>query len=276
MLSPRMVSALKRTNLWAVGKSVHGVVSPPACAAIHGAVTNLPPRLVPEDLRLKHAYDYAVVYVDPKNITREFLVGEWNRRVPGSNGRIARFGRWYETGGGWKSAKRHLTRNLHGRFVADGDWDTHVKPFEIRPTFEELFGEGRPPQETTEYQRLRTLLEQGRYAWTGGCRSVEELDAYFAALIAAYEDIKANGYRTQEALGQDGSDEIRVCIDRSGQFGVFGGGTHRLSMALVLGLDAVPVLLKRVHAAWVADCSRRFGTGTLTASIEAGLHEFKW
>ena len=65
-----------------------------------------------------------------------------------------------------------------------------------------------------------------------------------------------NGYRTQIELGKSGDDEIRVCIDRDGQISVFGGGTHRLSMALVLRFDSVPVLIKRVHSEWVAACLR--------------------
>jgi hypothetical protein len=171
-----------------------------------------------------------VVYVDPKLVTAALPVGEWYRPDPrDSTSRLARWQRWFLLGGGWKNAKRHVTRNLHGRFVADGDWDRRTRrTFEIRPTIVQLFQEGRRPEETTEYLRMRKWVESGKLAWARDCRTISDIDHYFAELLRIYDEIKDNGYRTQADLGNDGADEIRLCIDRQGELCVFGGGTHRL------------------------------------------------
>ena len=274
MLTPAFVGRLRRSGLWSLGQRAHEWIAPPICAAIHAAVTHTSDRFIPKELALKHVYDYSVVFIDPALIEHTMHVGAW--RGPANaqrERRRTRFKRWVDLGGGWKNARRHPTRNLHGRFVADGDWDAAVRPLQHRRVIMELFVEGRPPEETGEYQKLRHRIEAGNFAYTHGCLSMEDLEDYFAQLINAFEEISTSGYKTQRELGLDGSDEIRVCIDRLGRLCIFSGGTHRLTMARVLGISRVPVLIKRVHASWVASCMAHFGTEDVTAAIAHGVAE---
>lgn len=192
-------------------------------------------------------------------------VGAW-RHLTDKRNRWDRLRAWYYHGDGSKSVLNHVTRNFHGRFVAGGDWDIASKPFDLLPAAIQIFREGRRPQETDEYRRHLTRIEEGKLAWTRGCRNQQELDQYYADLVSAFEDIRANGYRTQVELGNDGGDEIRICIDRHGQLCVFGGGTHRLSIAKLLELEQIPVVLKRVHEEWVEEWKAQVG---VTDSIEA-------
>lgn len=249
------------------------MIAPPICAGIHRAVEALGLRFLPDDVVLKHHYDYRLVYVDPKLITGIMPINAGMAPKDGTRvGALDRYRRSRDLGGGWKGVNRHITRNWQGRFIADGDWDKEVKPFEVRPSIVQLFEEGRQPKATTEYQKLLGRVKSGDFVWTRGLRAVGDVDRYFAQLTQVFEDIRVGGYRTQTELGNDGSDEIRLCIDRNGRASVFGGGTHRLSMAVVLGIEHVPVLIKRVHALWAAECVQRYG-GNVSGAIAEGIRE---
>lgn len=247
----------------------------PVCRAIHSTVSVLGPRMLPVNLVLKHMYDYRLIYVDPWDIELVLKSGAWKRDALGKRP-YSRLRDWYELGGGWKSVRSHVSRNFHGRFIADGDWDASAKPMGILPVTYQLFREGRRPEETDQYRKdVRRIkkartTEAGTLAWAKGS-SIDELDEYYARLIDIYQDIRANGYRVQAEIGEDGSDEIRVCIGREGQLCVFGGGTHRLSIAKLLELDRIPVILKCVHSAWVEHWKRSAGTKDPIEAIGQGV-----
>lgn len=275
MLSRSFVGRLRRVGAWTAGQKAHRLIAPTVCAAIHSMVLALGPRVLPDDLVLKHHYDYHPVQIDPGLVTGALRAGAGTRRGRETgDGLLARYRAWRNLGGGWKSANRHITRSLHGRFVADGDWDELGKPFEPLQGMVQLFTDGRKPAETTEYRNYVRRIRSREFTWTRGMATVEEVDAYFDQLIALYEDIRLRGYRTQTQLGNDGSDEIRVCIDRKGEVLVFGGGTHRLSIVLLLGLESVPVLVKRVHSRWADQCVRRYG-GTVYTAIGQGIRDLE-
>jgi transposase len=67
--------------------------------------------------------------------------------------------RWYRIGGGWKNARTHVTRNLHGHFIVGGNWDERIRPLRHRLVIRELFVEGCAPEETDEYQVMRRRIE---------------------------------------------------------------------------------------------------------------------
>jgi hypothetical protein len=272
---PETLSRLRQTAIWPWLRRVRHRVGPPACAGVHTIVTALGPTRLPADLVLKHTYDYRVVYLDPRLIERSLRVGEWARPHPAARGRLGRFRRWLEIGGGWKHLRRNVSRNFHGRFVADGDWDRQHLPFEIRQTVIDLFVDGLAPEQTLEYRKMRDWVERGEYGWTRGCRTLEDVDEYFVQMVHLHDAMLRDGYRTQRELGNDGADEIRVCIDRDGRPCVFGGGTHRLSLALLLGVPEVPVLVKRVHAAWVEDRCEAYRTSDPHEAVARGLEALR-
>jgi hypothetical protein len=271
VLTPAALGRLRQTILWPWLQRMHRQVIPPLCSAVHTTVRALGPDRVPAEIALKHRYDYEVVYLNPQLIERSLLVGEWACPHPSAPGWIGRFRRWFSLGGGWKHLQRHLSRNVQGRFVVGGDWDLQFKPFAIRPTVIDLFVDGRAPEETVEYRRMRDWVTKGEFGWTRGCRTTADVDWYFAEMTALFDTIRTDGYRTQRELGLDGADEIRVCIDREGRPCVFGGGTHRLSIALLLDLPRVPVIVKRVHAGWVQRCRDEYGATDAHDAVAQGL-----
>jgi hypothetical protein len=245
-------SALRRSPAWPRVQNAYAWSGPRACAAVHTAVCILGHHGFPADAVLKHRYDYEPVEVPPAQITGTLEVAAWQRTSGRSlSSQLERTRAWLRFGGGWKSCQRHITRTFHGGFVLHGGWDRAIEAFRPREVIEQLFVENRAPAETDEYRYLEERIEARRFANTHGCHSIDDLERYFAAMISAYSSIRDHGYRSQLELGNDPSDEIRVCVDRHGALAVFGGGTHRLSMALSLGVPRVPVIIKRVHAGWV-------------------------
>jgi hypothetical protein len=271
VLTSTFVNRLRRSVLWPAAREFHRSAAVVGCEAVHRLVTWLGPRRVPSDLVLKHHYDYEPVWVDPHAITRSLGVGKWRQRRPGQRPSL-----WKTTsdslryGGGWKSTRLHLSRNVQGRL--GGDWDRAATPLSLAPTVRQLFLEGLAYRQSDEYEYLRVRLEAGNLAHTRGCRTIGELDDYFEALIDTYDAIRRDGYRSQQELGLDGSDEIRVCVTRDGELAVFGGGTHRLAMAQVLAVDEVPVVVKRVHADWVAAWNDTGARSDLVAAVERGIN----
>jgi hypothetical protein len=272
VVSPELRGMLRRTSLWPSLHNLHGNIARPVCAGVHALVVRAGAGRLPHDLVLKHTYDYQLVYLDPELIQRSLRIGEWARHPAGFPGRIAQTRSWLRLGGGWKHLRRHVSRNVHGQFVAPGDWDLQAEPFKARRTITELFVDGLPPEETLEYRKLRASVAAGDFGRSRGCRTLTDVDRYFDELHALYDTLRTEGYRTQLELGNDGTDEIRVCIDREGRPCVFGGGTHRLSIAKLIGLTPVPVVVKRVHATWVTACMAAYGTDDVHVAIASGLH----
>ena len=271
MRTPELIGYLRKRRIWRFVRWLHRSVGPFLCSAIHRSVLTLNDRrIVPTSLALKHEYDYRLIYVNPATIRHGLKVGKWRSRSQGQSV-WSRLRGWYRLGDGWKSVRTHITRNLHGDFIAPGDWDLDAMPLDLLPVVVQLFVEGRSPHDTDEYQRLSAKIRIGNFAWTKGNRSIKELDEYFAALINAFHDIKANGYRTQSEIGENGIDEIRVCVDRHGRLCVFGGGTHRLSIAKLLRLQRVPVILKRVHSTWVSEWMQKARTSDPVVAVREGV-----
>ena len=235
MLNPRLVGHLRRTGIWTLGQKAHRLVGPPLCSLVHSAVITLGTRVFSLNVVLKHHYDYHLVYLDPKLIAGEVSMFAGFRTIAGSR-RVRRSRRSArDLGGGWKHVGSHITRSLWGRFIVDGDWDLESRPFEPRESIVELVSEGRQPRDTSEYQKLLSKVQAGDLAWARGLKTPKDVDRYFDQLLEAVESIRKDGLRSQVELAGTQGDEVRVCIGRNGDLSIFGGGTHRLSIALVLG-----------------------------------------
>jgi len=142
-------------------------------------------------------------------------------------------------------------------YIEDGDWDLRKRKLQLHPTIKELFIDGVPYQETQQYKSMREAIKNKDYGKSYWCRTQEELDNYFKVLISTYHSIKKDGYKTQEELKKedklgdyDVMDEIRVSIDREGNYILENAGSHRLGIAKLLRLVSVPVIIVRIHYEW--------------------------
>lgn len=151
--------------------------------------------------------------------------------------------------------------------IEGGDWDERDRRFretDVFQAFEAHFDDGVPWPETEFFDRVLREIDDGRAPW--GCRSREDLEARCERLEELYETIREDGYQTQREL-LDGetddpigsrrtarrarliNDEIAVDVGRDGEF-LFADGRNRLAIAILLDLDAVPVLVLRRHERW--------------------------
>jgi hypothetical protein len=153
--------------------------------------------------------------------------------------------------------------------VIGGNWDRERIPFTELDSYraiEDRFVGGKTWKETDFYHRILEEISSGIVKW--GCRNREDLDRRCAYLDAVFEDMKTNGYRSQEDLMRNGEyirapfraheesslikieDEITVRIGHDGVI-LFEDGRHRLAMAKVLGIDSIPVKVTVRHADWI-------------------------
>ena len=146
-------------------------------------------------------------------------------------------------------------------WVLDGDWDEQPRLLSEHPVFtgiHERFGEGREWKATSLHRAAREGLAAGRPLWK--FRTAEDLPRLFAKIDALHATIARQGYRSQRSLGTHRLwDELLVAIDRRGRIHLV-DGAHRLAIAQVLGLDAVPALVGVRHLQW--ESRRRLRAGS--------------
>jgi hypothetical protein len=145
-------------------------------------------------------------------------------------------------------------------YIQSGDWDLMKEPFKLHDTVKEIFIYNIPLEETAQYLRMKTAIENKDWGKAYWCRSQSELDNHFKILADALSDIKNGKYLSQSELSQDIQNmkkelyypnEILVSIDRDGNYLHEKGGSHRLSMATICNLSRIPVVVIRKHYEYV-------------------------
>ena len=150
-----------------------------------------------------------------------------------------------------------ITRSANKRFdkywdvgrIVGGDWDTDTRALHTHPKFvavRERYENGASWEETGIFEYLLERLEdEGR---VDGCYSLAEIEQRYSYIDELYRSMEEDRYQEQKV--DDVLDHICVCISRDGRFLFSGGGTHRLAIAQVLQLDAVPVRAVVRHREW--------------------------
>lgn len=132
--------------------------------------------------------------------------------------------------------------------VRAGDWDRRRFEIESLGIFEAIrlrFAEGVPWREIPYFEEMRRSVEAGeprfKY-WT-----VDDIPRQWRRIDRLFERIEREGLRTQRELGTRRPwDEVVVAIGRDGHL-LFLNGRHRLAIARVLDLPAIPVLVGVRH-----------------------------
>lgn len=187
----------------------------------------------------------------------------WGGRPPGGERRKGRRGR----GAGL----------VHG-----GDWDRsdrepidrYLEHYIYSRAVLEVFRDGRPYQDTEQFAEMMRMVAAGDSAsWQArGCRTAEDVHDHFRQMRQTFEAIRDRGYRSQAELGTGRwFDEIKVYVGRDGEImKLQGAGHHRLAMARVIGVPAVPVVVLGVHLDWAIRMAEQHGTDILSA-VDRGL-----
>jgi len=137
--------------------------------------------------------------------------------------------------------------------ILDGDWDHErrqaLETGILRARIAEHFIGGKPWELCALWGgKVEKIRERGRI---DGCRNEQELNARYQRLDRVYSEVRADSrLRSAQERGVSFADDLFVSIGRDGHF-LFGhGGSHRLAIAQLLHLPAIPVRVLMRHAGW--------------------------
>lgn len=164
-----------------------------------------------------------------------------------------------------KIQKISLSTNFDIRFpyqVDGGDWDiSNLINFEEGTIYTSIHGmvvENKDWTETPLYHYIVQKMEVGEPKWD--CDSIEKCVQRGKYLMGLYEDVKNVGnivsnetlqqYNLKSKSSFSKNDCIQVAIGRDGQILFASNGSHRLSLAKILGIPVVPVMVCRRHVEW--------------------------
>jgi 2-polyprenyl-3-methyl-5-hydroxy-6-metoxy-1,4-benzoquinol methylase len=139
--------------------------------------------------------------------------------------------------------------------IVGGNWDLNTMPFEDLDVYRALkarFINGIEWENTSFYKTLLYRIKLGKKPFNisdnkGLVKRLNYIDHL-------YDEIKKNGYKTQQEFLDDSSslrimDEVTVRIARDGEL-LFEDGRHRLAIAKILGLPEIPVRVTWRHKDW--------------------------
>ncbi|UWG50007.1 ParB-like nuclease domain containing protein [Halalkaliarchaeum sp. AArc-CO] len=149
-----------------------------------------------------------------------------------------------------------------GRFnlgkIVGGDWDRHKREWENHDLFRSLrsvYEHGEDWENTEFIQLCLNRIERGykTYGYSTKDGFLENRTDYIDFL---YQDIKENGYKTQDEARDDHRNEdifheVTVNIGRHGEL-IFNNesGQHRLCLAKILDVSKIPLLVIVRHEQW--------------------------
>jgi len=136
--------------------------------------------------------------------------------------------------------------------ILGGNWDLDAESFEKAHdyvAFNERFIEGKAWEETLFYRSFKRLKEANeklaRY------RDFAEFkQKQLSKWDQLYEAIKRDGYKSQAELNGNSTDEIQVCVTRSGKL-YFRDGKHRFYLAKILEIKEIPVIVNVWHRCFI-------------------------
>lgn len=163
-----------------------------------------------------------------------------------------------------RCAPRDIDRWEYTGEVRDGDWDRSNERLEDLIKYRSVidrFENGTPWEKTDIHHETLERIENGETYWNG-CRTVDELKRRVDHIEQLYETIRESGFKSQSELrGKSvksivlsgsfdrSKTDVTVAVGRNGEF-LFVDGNHRLAIANVLGIDAIPVRVVVRHAKW--------------------------
>ena len=195
-----------------------------------------------------------IVWVDPDQISRfsgrdnviydrwkdigTVQQGVWDQQVPS---------------GSTDPKKEHMKGVMTAKTIEETD---------LYQSFQRHFEEGVEWTDTALYDALLSTVNEGVTIWRGS-QSGEDILERCREIDKLYTIIKQSGYKPQLKLLEEGridpnhvglldvlTDEITLDIGRNGEL-LFVDGRHRICLAKILDLEAVPVVILVRHTKWL-------------------------
>ena len=203
--------------------------------------------------QLRHLFLYRLFEADPQRIRRR-IVGP-DDLSPGE--------------------QRRYRRDLMTRFRRDwsvpGDWDQAAVPFDESSLLLESLA-ARTDSGGVDRERLLRAMAAGDAEPLLGVGLPVEAEDYLREVEALHTSILEHGVQSQrQRRGLPTLDEITVCISRAGEPVLLLGGNHRVGIARLQDLAAVPVLVCGAHPDWIVRCEQVHGADA--AGLRRGVQE---
>lgn len=135
--------------------------------------------------------------------------------------------------------------------ILGGDWDLQIKKVDNMDFFIDSrahYLENIPWDRTAFYHRVSKEIKAGIPKFS--CKNINEWNLRLEKDDELYHNIRQNGYKSQKELRTYRPwDEVRVCLDRNGEW-LFFDGRHRLAIARILGIKKIPVIVTYIHKEW--------------------------
>jgi len=160
-----------------------------------------------------------------------------------------------------KHNSRHVVDvdNEHYCHVLGGDWDLELSDFRDDKSdwyefLEKRFDKDKKWEELEMYDKILEKIDTKGHYWHS-CKSEEDVKKRCKRLDSLFDDIKNSGYLTNKEIWLEKDrtkikpDDIAVNIGRNGEF-IYENSKHRLSIALILELEKIPVRIVVRHEKW--------------------------
>lgn len=206
-------------------------------------------RTIPRALRMrKYDVDDYPGNIDPFQVFRvnPAEISKLTGRVYPDKYRIKQIGAVWD--GEWDQKRgRDIYPGYPYDFYDAGRFEETVLYRSLRERFED----GVPWEETEVVRTVLELVDRGHSVWHG-CSSETEVRERCAKLDELYRSMRETGYKQpaereeSEGIISETLNQIVVDIGRDGDL-LFADGRHRLAVAKILGLDAVPIVVLVRH-----------------------------
>ena len=166
---------------------------------------------------------------------------------------------WYRAAPGWGNSSYGFSRDLDIGRIVPGNWDRDESTIAISENQKfssvlDHFENGTDWADTKIYSYMERMIEKRGVA--DGCHSLSDVRERYERIDELYNKIAKEGYRSQKSLDVKGDRhptfrEVCISIGHDGRI-IFGGGggTHRLAIAISLGIDEIPVGVIVRHKEW--------------------------
>jgi hypothetical protein len=187
----------------------------------------------------------------------------------------------------WGDSRLHIST----RFLGAGDWSGISSSVLDSPVVREaraIFQHGLNYRATPAYARYRERAQAGNPVRRNNIAlsCPELIDAYFQRFVDLFRSVQLYGVQSRKEYGgyaglsrpsairrlqtEWGEKEIGIAIGAKGHVYRLPGGQHRAAIAIVLGLDTLPVQVRLVHSQWVLQRLAEHG-GNISDAIARGI-----
>ena len=133
-----------------------------------------------------------------------------------------------------------ITKRLHAAVSAPSTYRLHI----IHNTIRAMMLEGAPYWKTDQFKAMTSGIDMGLGSW--GCRTRSDVSVYFHRLRETIRSMERDGYQVRTR-----GDTLAVLVDEFGNLVHFQRARHRLRIAELLGLPAVPCQIVGAHVEWL-------------------------